>query len=94
MVGIVKRSRSGEDYALSKGLLDHLIRLLGLGKRKDESPVLSAIVLLLDGDKIVEQLTAEEQRDQLRNISPEEGKLGPYWWIKPTTANNDDEVWG
>lgn len=62
LIGIVKRSRSGEDYALSKGLLDLLIRLLGLGKRKNGSPVQSAIVVLMDGDKIVEQLTAEEQR--------------------------------
>ena len=94
LIGIVKRSRSGDDYALSKGLLDLLIRLRELGKRKDESPVQSAIVVLMDGDKIVEQCTAQEMQNRLKNISPNEGQFGLYWWIKPTTANIDDEAWG
>jgi hypothetical protein len=62
LIGVVKRSLSGDDYALGKGLLDHLIRLLGLGKRKDESPVRSAIVVLKDGDTTVEQCTAQEMQ--------------------------------
>ena len=94
LIGVVKRSLSGDDYALGKGLLDHLIRLLGLGKRKDESPVRSAIVVLKDGDTTVEQCTAQEMQNRLKNISPNEGQFGLYWWIKPSTANIDDEAWG
>jgi hypothetical protein len=49
---------------------------------------------LKDGDTTVEQCTAQEKemQNRLKNISPNEGQFGPYWWIKPSTANIDDEA--
>ena len=88
---IVKRS-SGRDFALSEGALIYLLKRLDDGALKDGSPVLSAIVVLADGDlqriKPVQQFSAEEMRDRFNGIEPEHGKFGPCWWI-PASACDD-----
>jgi hypothetical protein len=95
---IVKRSNSGNDFALSQVGLDYLLNALEKGEaRKDNKPVKHALVVLADYDpqpknhhlalRIVSCSTAQAISDRLNGISPYPGNNGPYWWIGPEGGN-------
>jgi hypothetical protein len=91
---IVKRSATGQDFALNEAGLNYLLAALDNGGLKDGSPVRHAFVVQADVDpqatsrqrplKVVKHSTAHETREHLKGISPYPGNFsGPYWWLSP-----------
>jgi hypothetical protein len=103
LVLIVKRSTTGEDFALSVAGLQFLLDALKKGERKDGKVVKAAFVVLADVDrqavsqrlKVIHYSTAQQTRDELHGIEPNPGRLGPYWWLRAPVASGDfsNETW-
>jgi hypothetical protein len=86
---IVKRSITGEDFALSEAGLLFLEAALEKGERKNGKPVEAAWIVLADVDRsdrntqrlrAISHSTAQETREQLYDAAYP-GKFGPFWWI-------------
>jgi hypothetical protein len=89
---IVKRSRTGNDFALSKAGLDYLLSASEKGRRKDGKPIRHTIIVLAEDHphespgkgRVITSLTAHEMRDQLGGLEPQSGKYSrPFWWVSP-----------
>lgn len=74
-------NRRGRDYALSKAGLE---RVIGAER---EGRVTEGLVSLWDqsADRKRHEFVGEEKasvvHERLRNVPPQEGKWGPFWWI-------------
>jgi hypothetical protein len=95
---IVKRSTTGDDFALSEAGLEYLLATLDKGARKDGKVVRQAFVILADVDlqagslrlKVISHSTAQQTRERLKGIEPNPGRFsGPYWWIKQEDQQED-----
>lgn len=95
---IVKRSTTGDDFALSEAGLEYLLATLDKGARKDGKVVRQAFVVLAAGDmvgspqslNVISHSTAQQTRDRLKGIEPNPGRFsGPYWWIKQEDQEED-----
>ena len=102
---IVKRSMSGDDFALSEAGLSYLLAALKNGARKDGKALRHALVVLAEVDvdqqvqrrphpyKVISHSTAQAIRDRFNGITPNPGFNGPYWWLSPEMVLNDDDAW-
>jgi hypothetical protein len=94
---IVKRSATGQDFALSEAGLLYIEATLDKGALKDGTPVRAAFVVLADVDprsplylKVVSYSSADETRNSRYGLPPYHGKFGPYWWITADTLTDED----
>jgi hypothetical protein len=91
---IVRRSRTGGDFALGETGLDYLDATLESGSRKDGRPIRKAFVVYADVDsqakgclyllKVISFETPQDIRKRL-NDPPNPGKFPgtAYWWVRP-----------
>ena len=98
LVLILKRAKSGSDFALSQAGLLYLEAMLETGTLKDDSPVRAAFVVLADIDlkpplhlRVVSQWSAEEMRIHVSGLQAVEGKFGPYWWIAAADTLTEED---
>ena len=96
---IVKKSVSGQDYALGETGLVFIEAMLAKGTLMDGKPVRAAFVVLADVDhrsphqlKVVCYWTAQETRNRLNGHPPYPGRHGPFWWVTPDTLIDGDEA--
>jgi hypothetical protein len=96
---VVKRSFSGQDFALSEAGLIYLETTLAKGTLKDGKPVRAAYVVLAAFDqrnrqqlKVVSYSSAQETRRWRNGQSAYPGKFGNYWWITAGTLSDGDEA--
>jgi hypothetical protein len=98
LVVIVKRSATGQDFALSEAGLLYIEATLAKGALKDGTPVCAAFVVLADVDlshppqqlRMVSYSSAQEMRDSRYGLRPYLGKFGPYWWITADALTDED----
>lgn len=96
---VVKRSFTGQDFALSEAGLCYIEAMLNKGSLKDGKPVRAALVVLADIDlksprklKIVRYSTAHKIRERLNGQPAYPGKFGLFWWITAGTLIDGDEA--
>lgn len=96
---VVKRSFSGQDFALSEAGLCYIEATLVKGALKDSKPVRAAFVVLADVDmrsphqlKVVGYSSARETRNGLNGRPAYPGKFGNYWWITTPDALSDGDT--
>jgi hypothetical protein len=94
---VVKRSATGQDFALSEAGLLYLEATIDKGELKDGTPVRAAFVVLADVDpsnpqqlRLVSYSTAHETRIRRNGLPPYPGKFGPFWWIQADTVTVGD----
>jgi hypothetical protein len=100
LVVIVKRSKTGTDFALSEAGLLYLEATLDKGTLKDGTPVRAAFVVLADVDlrkplylRVVSYSSTQEMRNQLNGLPADpEGKFGPYWWITAADTLTEEDA--
>jgi hypothetical protein len=99
LVLVVKRSFTGQDFALSEAGLIYLETTLAKGALKDGKPVRAAYVVLAIVDqrnrqqlKVVSYSSAQETRRWRNGQSAYPGKFGNYWWITAGTLGAGDEA--
>ncbi len=87
--GTVKQSTTGDDYAMSKGLLECSLRALDTGATDKGHPVSRATMEFVDRDsKVVRECSVETMRDHLKGEF-KSGRHGPYTWVTPADFEDD-----
>jgi hypothetical protein len=94
---VVKRSFTGQDFALSEAGLCYIEATLHKGALKDGKPVHAAFVVLADVDmrsprqlKVVSYSSVHEQRESRNGQPAYPGKFGPFWWITAGKLSDGD----
>jgi hypothetical protein len=79
-VVVVRRGERGKDFALNTTGLAYVIRAEADGRLK-EGHVVLAVQNGDDQPQVVASARATAVAERLRDVPPQDGQFGQYWWI-------------